>query len=308
MDGYGRNNRGLFLLIVVVGLFGLSGASCPQTRPEPRILPPRPTLSQVIQAVNNNNSRIQSFSTTQASLSVPGIPSLRANLAFERPRRFRLRADLLGSPELDLGSNESQFWFWVKRNEQPAVYFCAHDQFATSPARQMVPVDPTWLIEALGVVELDPAAVHDGPIMQPRDRLEIRTTRQTPAGPALRSLVIDAGTGWVLQQHLFDAQGRMIAKSVASRHRRDPLSGVVMPRVVKLDFPTANPPFSMRIDLGNLQINRPLEGDPNQLWAMPCYQGFPPVDLCQPCVPPAMSPPTVTSAQGPSGWRASASY
>ena len=160
--------RRFCLLLVCTGLLALSGASCPQTlqrytNPLPRVLPPSPTLEQVIEVVNRNSSQINSFSTNQASLSGPGFPSLGASVAFERPRRFRLRAGTgLTGTEVDLGSNDELFWFWLHRNQPPAVYFCRHEQFAASPARQTTPFEPGWLIEALGVVEFDPALPHQG--------------------------------------------------------------------------------------------------------------------------------------------------
>ena len=89
----------------------------------------------------------------------------RANIALERPRRFRLRADtMITGPEVDLGSNDELFWFWVRRSPEPAVYFCRHDQFSSSVARQVLPVEPEWLIDALGVATLDPAGDHSGPV------------------------------------------------------------------------------------------------------------------------------------------------
>ena len=83
------------LLLVIVGLFALSGANCPNmvrpaAPPLPRVLPPSPTLDQLIQVVNRNNSQIQSFYTDHATLSGPGFPAIRARIAFQRPRCFRL--------------------------------------------------------------------------------------------------------------------------------------------------------------------------------------------------------------------------
>ncbi len=306
MDGYRRHGWWFVLL----GMFGLCEAGCsgmmPQlVAPEPRVLPRSPTLEQVIQVVNRNSSQIQSFSTTDASLSGPGLPSLRADVAFQRPRRFRLRASMvLTGPELDLGSNDELFWFWVKRGQPPGVYYCRHDRFATSRARQMIPVDPQMLIEALGVVEFDPAESHQGPFSLRGNRLEIRSVRQTAEGPAMKLTIIDASRGWVLQQHVYDAQGRLIVRAVASRHRRDPLSNLVMPTVVKLDSPGNQ--FSMRIDLGHVQINR-LSGNFEELWTMPCCEGVPMVDLCDPNLPlpPAAPLAAVTISPGPQppGWR-----
>ena len=275
-----------WLLPVALGLFTLSGATCTQSLapwagpPPPRVLPPSPTLEQVINVVNGNSSRIQSFSTNQASISGRGFPTLRANLAFQRPRRFRLRADyaVMGT-ELDVGSNDELFWFWAKRDQPPAMYYCRHEQLANCQARQMLPLDPAWLIEALGVAEFDPSLPHQGPTPLPNDRLRIDTIRNTPDGPVAKVTIVDGSQGWVLEQWVYDVRGRPVAHSLASQHRRDPLSGLVMPTVVQIECPPAQ--LSMRIDLGNVQINR-LSGDCSSLWQMPNYPGAPLVDLAAP--------------------------
>jgi hypothetical protein len=291
------------LLMLAASLLGLGGAGCPQmlqpySTPLPRVLPPSPTLEQVIEVVNRNSSQIHSFSTNQASLSGSGYPSLGASVAFERPRRLRLRAGTgLTGTELDLGSNDELFWFWLHRNQPPAVYYCRHEQFAQSPMRQQTPFEPQWLIEALGVAEFDPALPHQGPFPLPNDRLRIDTIRNTPEGPVTKITIVDGSQGWVLEQHLFDAQRRLVARSVASQHRRDPLSGLVMPRVVNIECPMTQ--FAMRIDLGNVEINRAV-GDPAALWTIPSYTGAPPVDIGDPNFrPPAAPGPTARATQRP---------
>jgi hypothetical protein len=275
-----------WLLLILVGLFSASGASCPKmftqyTQPLPRVLPPKPTIEQVIEVVNRNNSQIQSFAANRAQLSGAGLPTtLRASVAFERPQRFRLRAETgISGTEFDLGSNDELFWFWVRRSQPPAMYYCRHEQFAASQARQMMPFEPAWLIEALGVVQLDPALPHQGPYFLPNDRLRIDTIRDTPQGPVTKVTIIDGSQGWVLEQHLYDARRQLLASSVASGHRRDPLSGLIMPTAVQLHCPPAQ--LSLRLDLGNVEINRPL-GDAAALWAMPNYSGAPVVNMADP--------------------------
>jgi len=275
-------------LLVFLGLFALCGANCQNWvhqfhQPAVRVLPPTATLEQVIDVVNRNSGAIYAFSSTEASISSPGMPTLRANIAYHRPRRFRLRAQTaMTGAEVDLGSNDELFWFWVRRSEPPAVYFCRHEEFAGSPARHAIPIDPNWLIEALGVVEFDPALPHQGPYPLPGDRFEVRTVRETPGGPVTKSTIIDAVRGWVVEQHVYDAGGRRIATAVAEQHRRDPLTNLVMPRAVRIESPQAQ--FSMQVNLGNVQINR-LTGNPAELWSMPRYPGAALVDLGAPAAP-----------------------
>ncbi len=294
-------HRSWLLLLLVVGLFALSGASCPnmlrpQAPPLPRALPPSPTLDQLIQVVNGNNSRIQCFYTGHATLSGQGIPALSTRIAFWRPRFFRLYASDLTGGEVDLGSNPDLFWYWVRRAQPPWIYYCRHDQFANSPARHTIPVQPDWLIEALGVSEIDPGLPHQGPFPLQGDRLELRTIRESPDGPVTKVTIFDAAQGWILEQHILNAQGIPLASAVASQHRRDPLSGLVMPGVVVVNCPTAQ--FSIRIDLGPVEINR-LAGNTTELWKMPQIPGTPAVNLANPNIQPlASQQPAIMPPQG----------
>jgi hypothetical protein len=284
--------RRQWLFLIAAGLFCLSGANCRETwpyAPPPRILPPSPTLQQVVEAVNNNNGRIQSFTSNRASVSGPGFPSLRASVAFQRTLKFRLRAETgLTGAEFDLGSNDELFWFWLRRGDPPAVYFCRHDRLAACQARQLLPIKPQWLIEALGVCELNPALPHQGPYQLPNDRLQICTALDSPDGPLTKTTIIDAGQGWILEQHWFDSRRQLLASAYSSRHRCDPLSGLYMPGEVRIICPAAQ--FDMTIDLGQPEINRVAEQPPG-LWTMPVLPGVPAVDISDPNFAPPASPP-----------------
>jgi hypothetical protein len=269
-----------FLLL----LFAAAGANCQQmvtrySQPLPRVLPPAATLAQVVEVVNRNSSSVTSLSTSRATVSVPGYPVLRTNLAFQRPRDFRLRADLaLSGPEVDLGSNDTIFWFWVRHENPPSMYYCRHDQFATSAARQVLPVEPDWLAQAFGLVSFETGETHDGPYPLRGGKLEIRSTVPGPDGPR-RVTIIDESSGVVLEQHIYDARGTLLASAIQTGHQRDPATNVVLPRRVRILWPTAH--FEMTVDLADLQINR-LTADPAALFTKPDYPGYVNVDLAAP--------------------------
>ncbi|MHC4404393.1 MAG: hypothetical protein ACYTG0_32465 [Planctomycetota bacterium] len=280
MDGYRR----VFWPVAVLGPLLLSGPGCAWLRRPvqpvalPRVLPPSPRLEQVVEAVNRNSLGIETFATDHARLSVPGFPSLRASIAFERPKRLRMRAGTIATgTELDLGSNDALFWFWVMR--QPPLYYCRHDQFAQSRMRHMVPIDPDWLVEAMGLAWFDPALPHRGPFLRSDGQLEIHTIYDTPCGVATRVTVVDAASAAVTEQRVYDAERQPIAVAVARYHRRDPYSGRIMPRTV--DVRMAQTDFSLQIELGNVRINRPIENR-IQLWTMPRVDDQRMVDLGDP--------------------------
>jgi hypothetical protein len=272
-------NRAGLMLLIVTGLFALSGASCPvrKQQPLPPVLPPNATAEQVIEVVNRNNGQIQSFSTSQATLSTPGAPSLRTVVAFQRPLGFRMRGTYpLTGPELDLGSNNDLFWFWINRNEPKAVYYCRHDQFAQSTAKQMVPIQPDWLIDALGVSTFDTSLPTYGPYPRSSNVLEMRTIKETADGQITKITLLDASQGWILGQEIYNAQNQLLLQTQALDHRQDPRSGLWMPRSVKFSCPMAQ--FSMQLDLGNVDINVP-PANPAEMFAMPSIPNSPAIDI-----------------------------
>ena len=289
----GRLKKPLFSLLTVVCLLSASGATCqrqmlvnPFATPgpaAPQVLMEGASREQIIAAVNQNSARIHSLSATGATITVPdmlGLPLLSGNIAAERPGRFRLTAGTaVTGQEIDLGSNDELFWLWVRRNQPPGVYFCRHAQFANSNIRQMMPVEPSWLLAALGMVDLDPGSVFDGPLPSPRGAgtVELRSWLPSANGTLQRVTVIDARRAWVVEQHVYDQSGQtLLASAVAESHRYYPVEQVSLPELVSIRLPTAN--MALKINLGTVQINQ-LTADRTQLWTMPSLDGFPPYDL-----------------------------
>ncbi len=243
-----------------------------------------------MQVVNDNTARVISLSTSNATISSPTMPvSLRSSIALERPNRFRLLASHpMTGPEVDLGSNDQLFWVWLHREQPPAVYFCRHDQFHSSAARERMPIEPKWLIEALGLTTFDPAGAHNEPRLRRDGSLEILSTlpadraTDAQASETNKITIVDARHGWVLEQHVY-RDGRLVASALAHDHRYYPSSGVSLPQRVEIHISNAQYPngqMTLDINLGNVQINS-LVGDRAQLWTMPSFPGSAPIDLGQ---------------------------
>ena len=290
----------IWAFLLVVAAFASTGAACPQairgyqvgTLPLPRTLPAQPNLDQIIATVHDNTQRVRSYMAPQAVLVVPGVPRLSAQVACEPPRRFRLRAQttVTGS-ELDIGSNDDLFWLWIRRHQPPMMLHCRHDRYEQSSARQLLPIRADWMPELLGLVNFRPEDRHEGPFPLPDGRLEIRS-RLTPAagasppgtvtdGELLKSTILDGTTGLVIEQHLFTAAGERLASCRTTKHRVDPQSGAALPRLVEVSWPASGIEF--QLELTTIATNTPAT-DPGQLWQMPAYEGYQPVDLGDPSV------------------------
>lgn len=302
------NRRVPAYLFIVLLLFVAGGSTCPRrtqwTQPVPVAFPSPPALEDVIRVVNSNSQAIQQLQTDSATLSMQGMPSLRANIAMERPRNFRLRAHFVGLGQvLDLGSNQDVFWALVDApqiasNIPRAIYYARHDQYRRSAARQLMPIEPSWLIDAFGLAYLDPAHVHEGPYSRGPDQLVIRSRIPSPDGDLLKITVVHATYGWVLEQHLYDSRSQLIASVLASNHRYYREPGVTLPHRIQVQLPPPAQP--LLIDVESYAINQP-SANPTQLWAMPTYEGYPLVNLAEPRVQPENSDRTPSRAPPPAG-------
>jgi hypothetical protein len=271
-------------------------------RPNKAELPPQafaasPTLDEITFAVNANTDRIQQLQTESATLKAEGMPALKADLAYARPNRFRLRAELFQftGRELDLGSNEEVFWFWARRDTQPAIYFARHRQYATSHARDLIPVEPSRLLDSLGLIRFDPADRHDQPVARDDGRIEVRSYLPTPRGDLTRVVLIDGKYGWVLEQHLYDANGQLLLSAQASKFRFYPMDGVSLPHHIEVQVTPGQPSqMAFEVDVNGYLINR-LYGEPTELWSLPNIEGYPLVDIAAPGFQPPVGPPPDTN-------------
>ena len=255
------------------GCMLVRGNNRPQSMPAPSVINAQARLDQVIDAVNRNSAAVRQLQTSRARLSIPGAPDLRTDIAIEQPRRLRMTADhaLSAGKELDVGSNDEMFWLWMKRN--PVAYYGRHDKVDSGLARNVLPMPPDWLIEGLGLVQFDKNAKHEGPRVSVPGRLDVRSTIPTPSGNLTKLTVIDDQKAWVLEQHIYDQQGQLVASAIASDHRYDGLNGVSLPHRVQIQFPNADSEFSFVLEVDNYVINH-LTFDPASLWTMPQPKGY----------------------------------
>lgn len=273
------------LLMMAAILASAGGAQCHRRDSAalvahgPRVLTAAPSLVDIMQVVNDNSGKIRSLFTTDATLTVPGAPSLRANVAVERQKRLRLRAETaLTGAEIDLGSNDDLFWLWIRRNPPPTLYYCRHDQFATSAAKQLIPIDPTWLLDALGLASFDPALQHTPPVRGANGRWQIRTTIPDAQGTMSKLTVVDDARGWVLEQHVYDPQGTLIASALTNRHAIDATSGAAVPQDIEIIWPSTQ--MRLKLDVRQWTVNS-IPADPTRLFS-PDTTGVAVVDLADP--------------------------
>ncbi|MEM9644860.1 MAG: hypothetical protein AAF989_07690, partial [Planctomycetota bacterium] len=279
-----RCRRALLVVSAVWILFVSGGATCVQQRnipsfpPPPQVFSDLPSREELVRAINRTDAVTQ-LSTNSASIQdlAQNTPKLSANVHLRRDRDLRLRAKLpivMGS-SLDIGSNADVFWFEVPDGMTRRMFFARHDQFQGNLDRAVIPVNPAWLIEAIGLVHIDPNLVIAGPVRRQDGLLEIRS--HMPDGIHQRVCYVDQKGGFVTQQLLtkpLPAGGEvLVAESRLGGHRYDETAGCVLPHTIQIRLISAvAPEMHLRIEVGEYAVNQLLSSEPD-LFVMPQTAG-----------------------------------
>ena len=272
---FGARMRTTYWILIILVCFVSGGATCANRQTQlpfpqpPQVLSTTPSLAEVTQAVNRVSTIRQlgsnSVSVEVLSMKVPKLTN--STLSIQRDRDFRLKAGLalaMGAG-VDLGSNAERFWFEVPETAMSrTLYFASHERFRQQITRSVLPVDPTWITDALGLAIIDPANVVAGPVRRPDNKLEIRSTITMPNGVYQQVYFVDPGGGFVTDIFLYAPNGNLIATSNASGHRFYEEHQCVLPHSVVLYLvPNQGPELKLKIDVGDYAVNQLLTGDPN---------------------------------------------
>ena len=258
----------------------------PTTPAAPAAPVARQPSSAQVQLIKTLNARARAVKQLNAPVTVkiPGAPKIKGSLQVEFPKRMRLKAGVLGVSEMgvDAGSNEQQFWVWSKMSlpgSPAALYFANHDQYQNSQARSQIPLEPEQIINALGLVTLDPNGQHYGPYPEGKKHVRLYTIEDVNGARQTRMMLINVNTAAVEQTSVYDQNNQLVAYANAIKFKNYNQHNISLPQ--KIEIHVVQPgqaDFVMKVDLGSFSVNS-LFGDPNQMWAMPEARNVKRVDL-----------------------------
>jgi hypothetical protein len=279
--------------------------------PAPAVLTELPSAVEVANAVNRTNAITQLSSNSIAVdvLTMPSLPKLNATMSAQREKNFRLKASLpiVMGMGMDLGSNDEVFWFEVPEGVSKTLYYANHAQYRQQLSRAVLPVDPSWLMDALGLVRIDPSTIVAGPVRRADGLLEIRNTMNMPNGMYQRVCLIHPQAGYVTHQFLYAPSGSLVASSEASNFKYYDQYQCALPHAVSIKLqPTVGDPLAMKIDVSNYAVNQLLTGDP-QVFTMP-QTASNAVDLTQLAGAPDAYPATAVATADPAAMPSTSPY
>jgi hypothetical protein len=257
-----RHVRSVAWLVGSVLLAGCSGSKWGFVRnnqPAAPIPTETPTAAQLVDYLNRNARQVTSLECQELDLDCKvrfQAVGLRGRMVAAKPHNFRMTAYVVGNPQVDIGSNDQEFWFWVSKAEPPHLYHCTYQDYATGQVRLPFPFQPDWITEALGMAEY-PSAENFQVLVQP-NYLDLVQQTVSAQGQRVRKIVRFSRapsrtqvTDYILQ----DVNGQEICSAHIDEVQY--VGAAVVPRRVRLVWPQEQMQLKMKLD--EVAINRPLD-------------------------------------------------
>ncbi|MDA0809751.1 MAG: hypothetical protein O2983_01420 [Planctomycetota bacterium] len=245
------------------------------TSPPPRALMSDATPDDIIEHLNRQRSQVVAWRSTDVRIKASGsgaiAPSLSANVSVESPKNLRFSARSIRGTEVDFGSNSDRFWFWMRANEPDIVLTGSHDGLDRQQAVP-IPFPPGWLMEALGVIPIDPSTVQVLRDPETPDQAKLVSADYVQGQPVERVMIVDLALGQIVEHSLYDAGNKLIASARMSNFQ--PSAGVMLPRTIVLNCPEAGSRMTMTI--GDIEVNPSI---PVATWQMQLDPNLRQVDL-----------------------------
>lgn len=245
-------------------------------------LTPAPTTEQLVNYLNDNASRLRCLRCEDLELSVSmglkPLPSLHGTMVCQQPRNFRMTAGVFSKPEVDLGSNQDEFWYWVRHGDNVQIH-CAYKDLQEGRVRRIpFPFQPDWLMEALGMATYGPASRYE--LKDEPPVLKLVEHARSPQGTPVRKVIVlrrrpvqvpaPQVTDFLL---LDDATGKEICSAHITESQMDRSGGGLVPKRVVLSWPEQKLKLTMRLDTITAQVQfqpgfpafvrRPINGVPS---------------------------------------------
>jgi hypothetical protein len=254
----------------------------------PAVTRSRATPESLVKYLNDNANLIDSVRSPEVQLDVKADGSgggLTASLSCLKPRYFRLRASSPAGLEADFGSNMDEFWYFIKRDTPPAVYYCSHDALSNGKVALPFPFQPDMVLTALGMAKYDPAGKYE--ITEGRGTIDLIEQTVSAQGQPVQHVTRFSATNQsesrdrpqVLAHVLRDKNGKEIFTATILTVQRT-REGAEIPTRFKIAWPGQNLELTMK--LYDVKVNGLDRNNTGELFTWrDSLKGHPTRDLAQ---------------------------
>jgi hypothetical protein len=272
-------------------------AGATATRP-PAGAVPQQTAENLVGFLNRQAGYMQTLSygdvTLRSSENGSSNPKLADTTLFvQQPRNLRLIAGhSIAGKQIDIGSNDREFWLYAKPQPGDNFFYCTHEDFAKGQAALPIPFDTEWVMQALNMHSYpDPTTGQYTVETKGREYVLTQRTATRNGTPITKVTVFnydnqDGRLPVVSRHRVQDDRGQVLAaaeirKTKVKELGTDKATGkparVQVPTEVTLEWPQQR--FRMDLTLGDERVNEDLGDRQAKLFERPTINGTHPIDL-----------------------------
>jgi hypothetical protein len=222
----------------------------------------KPDAARLVAYLNQNAERVKCIQSTRVAMDCKegnqavGVDGM---LVCQKPRNFRLKGYVLGKPAVDIGSNDSEFWYWISEAKPvPYVFHCSYEELGRGNVRLPFPFQPDMIVAALGMGSYNPAGKYQVVAPPGKNYVELIEDAVSPQGQPVKKVTVfnskevspERGQPQVIAYVLRDVQGQPICQATIQEVQQK--DGVILPRRLTLNWPAQN--MQMKMSLSDVSV------------------------------------------------------
>lgn len=220
-----------------------------------------PELTRLVNLINERNRKMKTFVCDNISIRIQNRSLLRLSgeLFYQKEKKFKMVIKSFAGHEVDIGSNEKQFWFWSKRMDPPAVYYSDHENLLKTGLK--TPFHPMWIKATLGFDLVDTS---NSLARKRGDFWEIvQIVKGVRGNNVTKITLIESTKGLVVGHYIFE-KGSIVASSEVIEWSE--INGFFIPVNVRIKWHIED--IEMSWTFLNGKINSAID---YQKWVMPSH-------------------------------------
>jgi len=247
-----------------------------------------PSSVDLVRYLNRESAKVSSLSCSDLDIDVKDkgilVPTVHGNMIAQKPRNFRMTGKAAGSPQLDFGSNDEQFWFWVKQGA-PYLFHCKYTDFDKG-VDMPFPFQPEWVVQALGISEYGDASKYK--VEMKGNTIEL-VENSTLQGKPIRKItrfnadIVAPPSPQIVGYAMQDMAGKTICVATIKEVKQVQTPNgewATYPRKVMLEWPQDQMRLELTLDKVTLNQQLPAE-QTTRLFNRPVWKDIPPYDLAR---------------------------
>lgn len=220
-------------------------------------------IFRAIKIINDRNEKITSLYVPLIDMRIKQkmAVSTTGSMYFQKEKRYRMTVKSVFGKEIDVGANDTYFWFWSKRMDPPDLFYARHENL--DKAMLKTPLNPSWLMESLTLGKIDTKNIEVGELNGNWVILQKRKSARDE-DVTVATLISKEQNPQILGNYLYNDQGRMIASTEISNCFD--INGLLVPKTMFITWYEEG--LTMEWNLGQLKINVQI---PESIWQIPNY-------------------------------------